>query len=130
TGAPPTAGFTASDKVVCPLQLIAFTSTSVVPTGATATYKWNFGNGSTSTSQNPTHAYGGQGTYTVTLEVNVNGCKSVYTKVIVVHPPKASFTVAYNCQNKKQVSFTNTSTGGNVFSWDFGDGTSSAAQNP
>lgn len=129
-GEQPTAGFTASDTNVCPLQLIGFTNTSAIPPGATATYSWNFGDGATSSSANPTHAYGSQGNYTVTLTVNINGCKSTFSQNIVVNPPKASFTVSYNCTNKLQVSFTNTSAGGDVFAWDFGDGSASSAQNP
>lgn len=53
---------------------VAFTDTSVPPTGETiASWAWDFGDGNTSTSQNPTHVYSSAGTFTVTLTVTATG---------------------------------------------------------
>jgi len=43
------------------------------------------------------------------------------------NPPTAGFTYSISGQT---VTFTNTTTGGNTYLWDFGDGQSSNAQNP
>lgn len=129
-GTQPTASFTANPTSACPQQLITFTNTSTIPLGATPVYTWSFGDGATSAVLNPTHAYSAQGTYTATLTVNINGCISTYSSTITIYPPKALFAPVYNCANRLQVSFTNTSTGGNVWAWDFGDGTTSTLQNP
>ena len=128
-GAQPTAGFTASPNPVCPGQVITFVNTSTSPGGTT--YSWNFGDGSpNSTATNPTHVYNAGGTYTVTLTVNNNGCIATFSAPITVHPPVAQFATIYSCTNKLQVAFNNTSTGGNLWAWDFGDGTTSTLQNP
>jgi len=127
-GTPPVAGFTVSPNPICPNQVISFTNTSVSPSGTI--YTWSFGDGGTSTLTNPTYSYGTQGTYTVTLTANNNGCISTYTTNVIVSPPMAQFSVGYSCTNKLQVSFTNTTVGGNTFAWDFGDGATSTLQNP
>jgi len=127
-GTPPTANFSATPNPVCPNQAVTFTNTGSGPSGTV--YTWDFGDGGVSSVTSPTHAYSGQGTYTVTLTANNNGCISTYSTTITVYPPKALFTRTYSCTNKLQVSFTNTSTGGSTYLWDFGDGTSSTSQNP
>lgn len=124
-----TAGFSIPSSA-CPNQVINFTNTSTIPAGATPIYSWTFGDGGTSNLANPSYSYSAQGTYTVTLTVNINGCISTYTSTIIIHPPKAQISVAYSCTNKLQASFTNTSTGGTTYLWDFGDGTTSTLQNP
>ncbi|MCB9235082.1 MAG: PKD domain-containing protein [Bacteroidia bacterium] len=108
------------------LQAI-FTDTS----SGGSSWSWDFGDGSsTSTQQNPSHTFPSGGTYYVCQTVssacggNVTVCDSV---AIICAAPAASFTssaVGYD------VAFTSTSSGANGWSWDFGDGNTSATQNP
>ena len=127
-GLKPTASFTANPVNACPQQQINFTNTSSASGGTN--YTWYFGDGNTSTQTNPTHAYNAQGTYNVLLVANNNGCFDTFQSTITVYPPQAAFSPVYNCTNRLQVSFNNTSTGANLWAWDFGDGTTSTLQNP
>jgi len=122
--AEPSAGFTASD--VCQGSSVAFNNTS---TGA-STYAWDFGDSRTSTSANPTHLYATSGTYTVSLvATSSNGCKNSYSsKVSVNANPTATFVANSPCLGQA-VNFINSSSTG-TYSWNFGDGSVSTAQNP
>jgi PKD repeat protein len=95
------------------------------------TYAWNFGDGTTSAEQSPTHPYTAAGTYTVTLTVsNVAGTSVPATATITVAvPPVAAFASA---PSGLTVQFTDQSTGTPplTYAWNFGDGTTSAEQNP
>ena len=93
----------------------------------------------TSSLQSPPHRYAAAGSYPVTLTVtdNRNGLKSVSKQVTVAGPqppnlpPTAAFAPA--CSNL-DCSFTDGSTDPDgtitAWRWEFGDGTSSAEQNP
>jgi len=129
----PTANFTFS----CSGLNCNFTSTSSDPDGSIASYSWTFGDGSASTAQNPSHSYGATGGYSVTLRVTDNqGAQSpVTTKTVNVtapnQPPTANFT--FSCSGLT-CNFTSTSRDpdGSIasYSWNFGDGATSTAQNP
>jgi PKD repeat protein len=98
----------------------------------------DFGNGVQSTDPNPEQVYNLAGSYPVTLVVtNSNGCSTPRTKApfINVSPGvTASFLAPFPaaCRPPVSVPLVNTSTGpGNLtYNWDFGNGTSSTAQNP
>ena len=130
---PPTASFTRS----CNGLTCSFTSTSSDPDGSIASYSWTFGDGGTSTTANPSHSYGAGGTYTVTLRVTDNqGAQSTTASqsVTVTAPnqaPTANFT--FSCSGLG-CNFTSTSSDpdGSIasYSWTFGDGGTSTAQNP
>ena len=119
--------------------LIHFTDqTSNNPTA----WAWDFGDGSTSTSQSPSHTYSAAGSYFVVLTAtNALGTASC-TVLVSVAPTKptvissapamASFTVDnLFVQVGTNVNFTDTSTNNpTAWSWNFGDGTTSAVQNP
>jgi PKD repeat protein len=130
---PPTANFTFN----CSGLSCSFTSTGSDPDGSIASYSWTFGDGGSSTAQNPSHSYSASGSYTVTLTVTDNqGASSAPTsKTVSVaasnQPPTANFT--FNCSSLS-CSFTSTSSDpdGSIasYSWTFGDGGSSTAQNP
>ncbi len=99
-------------------------------------WSWNFGNGDTSTDQNPDYTFNLPGTYEVTvLAEGANGCSNQQTQTVEIYePPTASFnqsTQGSIC-SRKPVQFTNTSTlpTSANFTWNFGDGNSSAAENP
>jgi uncharacterized repeat protein (TIGR01451 family) len=113
---------------------VAFTNTS---TGtAPLTYTWNFGDQSSAVHDaNPTHQYAHAGIYTVTLQVS-NGYGSPSTATTTVRfRPTAEFVTNPNpaiVEVGQAVAFTNLSTGSQPlqYLWDFGDGTTSTAENP
>ena len=123
-----TATAAANPMNICLGDSIAFTSTN---TGATSTL-WNFGDGSLdSVNANPYHTYLAAGNYTVTFHAISPSCSSdsVTLNVTVSAGSVASFTPVVTPCNLS-VSFTNTSTGANNYSWSFGDGGTSIVANP
>ncbi|MCU1229640.1 MAG: cell surface protein [Acidobacteria bacterium] len=105
--------------------------------GTIASRVWNFGDGQTSTTANPTHVYANAGNYTVTLVItSTGGAQSSATRNISVvaasAPLNASFSYApLDPIAGQDVVFTDGTTGGATsWAWSFGDGTTSAAQNP
>jgi len=129
---PPVAAFTSS----CSNLSCNFTSQSSDPDGSISNYSWNFGDNQTSAAQNPSHSYSAGGTYTVTLTVtdNRNATNSVQHNVTVSvpnQPPVAAFSSS--CSGLG-CNFTSTSSDpdGSIsaYSWTFGDGGVSSAQNP
>lgn len=124
-GSKPTANFNASPLTLCTFDTVAFTNTS---TGADA-YEWIFGDGSSiSNAQHPTHIYTDPDTFTVTLVAMDHGCRDTITKTdhIIVAGPIADFTTAYSCTARRTYTFTDQSQGGQIYSWNFGDGNTSA----
>ncbi len=123
---PPAAGFTVASATVPVNSVVNFTNTS---TGDPTEFLWDFGDGTTSTAASPPHGFNTPGTYEVTLRAtNAGGSDSVTRTIVVVNPPTASFT---RTVNELVVTFADTTTNNpTAWQWDFGDGTSSAAQNP
>ncbi len=101
-------------------------------------WDWDFGDGSgTSTAQNPSYNYTSAGTYTVTLTVSSTsqGCNDSATKtgyITVSGSPVADFSGSpVSGTEPLTVDFTDLSTDATGWSWDFGDGVgTSAQQNP
>jgi len=97
---------------------------------------WTFGDGATSTVQNPTHTYITPGVYNVSLETgNDAGVNAVtYPDIVTVFQSPASNITATILSGRipLPVHFTSTSTGTTIISyhWNFGDGKTSAVQNP
>ncbi|HAD14862.1 MAG TPA: hypothetical protein DCF33_20735 [Saprospirales bacterium] len=124
----PSSGFTVSSNTGCAPLSIQITNTS--STNATS-YDWQFPGGTPSSSsvQNPTGlVYTLPGTYTITLTVSNAAGSSSSTQTIVVNGgPSANFSSNVTGQT---ATFNNTSVNGLSYSWDFGDGGSSADQNP
>ncbi|WP_197061983.1 PKD domain-containing protein [Sinomonas humi] len=128
----PVASFTASPASGAAPLNVAFTDTS---TGSPTSWAWDFGDGGTSTSQNPTHTYASAGTYTAKLTAtNAAGSNSTSSPITVnaAPAPVASFTASPTSGAAPlNVAFTDTSTGSPTsWAWDFGDGGTSASQNP
>lgn len=109
---------------------ITFTNTSASATS----YEWDFGDGTTSTAENPVHTYATTGSYTVSLTATNETLTDEKTATIEITPfaPIASFTHASNngYHAPSIITFTNTSQHATSYLWDFGDGTTSTAQNP
>nr|MDQ3072771.1 PKD domain-containing protein [Bacteroidota bacterium] len=92
---------------------------------------WSFGNGQTSTQASPQYTYNTPGNYQVKLVVTAaGGCKdSMIFPLVISGKPTPAFTSNRVCQGNPTV-FTNTSTDGNNYLWNFGDGQTSILQNP
>lgn len=128
--AAPNVGFTTDPSNGCIDLQVAFTNTT---TGGDF-HEWNFGDGNTSASISPFHTYTVAGNYTVRLiSSNVTGCVDTTYAQIVAHPlPDAVFSIApsTSCGPETVVQTTNDSQGAVGFTWDLGNGTTSALNQP
>lgn len=99
-------------------------------TGNNTSWLWDFGDGNTSTLQNPSHTYNSPGTYMVCLTVTSScGSDSTCSPVTVNCPPA---TAAWSfANNGLTINFSDNTVGSGLsYSWAFGDGNTSTAQNP
>ena len=118
---------------VCAGARTTFVNTTNPATAGT-TYLWEFSDGTQSTAIHPVKIFAAAGTYTVKLTSTSGTCTHSETKTItVLSGAGGDFTSTSNlasCKPPLTVNFTNTSTGGTVIRWIFGDGDSSVAVNP
>lgn len=126
----PTASFTASPLVSCAAsQVVNFTDQSV---GHGLTYNWAFGDSTSDNTATPSHTYA-YGKYKAALYVANNfGCVDSFKKDVAVINLRANFsaTKLVICEGET-VHFSDESPmPGSGWHWNFGDGTSSARQNP
>ncbi len=136
----PVADFSPLQPVACllPTNLIGFTNLSTAETAhPIVKWKWSYGDGTLDSSGTLPyqHSYTATGNYTVSLMVTDNtGCTDIVTKpgaVIISQPKAAFFSLDTMVCTGKPIQFTNTTTGNNpTYSWDFGDGTTTATDNP
>lgn len=106
-----------------------FTNNSVLPTGTTIAYTWDFGDVNSSTDANPTHRYAAPGTKKVMLEVSsTNGCKGTKDTTITINlKPTADFAISNSevCLGGT-INFTNNSNISDAtaltYNWSLGDG--------
>lgn len=126
----PIVSFTATPTDGCIPLPVAFTNTS----NNANFYTWNFGDGNVSANANPNHTYSTDGIYTVTLiGENLNGCTDTATLPINAFPlPVADFTLNSTdpCYQPVSVDLTNQSTGALGYTWDLGNGQTSALTDP
>jgi PKD repeat protein len=122
TGALPIAAFTSAFSSDC----VPFTAFFADQSGGAdiTGWFWEFpgGNPATSTEENPEVTYDTPGLYDVTLTVtnSLGENTTVSTDHVVANAfPNANFEYEID---DNMVTFINTSVGGNVFTWDFGDG--------
>jgi len=111
---------------------------TVYPNDPSFTYTWTITGGTPSSfTGNPITIVWGSGTAgtikVVTSNIGVGGScvDSIIRELCLIDGPKANFTKSKDtvCKNTP-VHFTNSSLGGSVYHWDFGDGTSSDLANP
>jgi len=133
-GSPPVTNFTGNPTAGQAPLTVAFTDTS---SGSPTSWSWTFGDGGTSTAHNPSHVYA-VGTYTVSLTAANQYGSDGETKPNYITassggvPPAADFVGSpLSGVPPLAVGFTDMSTGSPTsWSWTFGDGGTSTAQNP
>ena len=94
---------------------------------------WNFGDGSNSTLENPSKTFTLPGYYNITLSAFNNICSNsyTYTHAVYVSRPVADFTFLQTASCLPQsITFQDLSVDAVRWHWDFGDGDTSAFQNP
>jgi PKD repeat protein len=129
----PVANFTANATAGQSPFTVQFTDQS---TSGADGYQWQFGDGTTSTEQNPVHTYTNPGSYAVMLTVSVPDYGSVFTQktgyITVSGPSSAGFTANVTAGLAPLAVQFNESVNGTIqYSfWHFGDGATSAEQNP
>ncbi len=132
---PPVAAFSGSPTSGTTPLTVNFTDAS---TGTVSTWAWTFGDGTISSTQNPSHVYNAAGTYTVALTVTGPGGSNTMTRTNYVAvsaataPPVAAISASTTSGTAPlTINFTSVSTGAiSTYAWTFGDGFSSAVQNP
>ena len=133
---PPQADFSYSPHIARPGEDIQFVDESTDPDGQIVAWLWDFDDGSTSNVRNPVHSYAEPGVYEVELRVTDNdGSTDTVTKCVTVQGVKADFTwEPFSPLAMEEVHFTDMSVSSEAnivtWSWNFGDGTTSAERNP
>jgi PKD repeat protein len=110
-----------------------FTNTTVEDL-ANPVYTWTFSDNYTSNLKHVSRSWPYEGPFSATLKADyVNGCSGTTTKDFKIYiQPKANFNVADICSGET-AKFVNKSVGdqaGMVYSWDFGNSTSSSVMQP
>lgn len=131
--AKPTAGYSMTPVSGCSPLNVSFTNQS----NLNSVNGWSFGDGNTSSGINPVHTFTtlnttGNTTYSTELVIiSSNGCRDSIQKTVILLPkPKAAFAVDTPACSPKILTFTNTSSGASVYSWNFGNSITSSAVNP
>jgi gliding motility-associated-like protein len=119
----------------CKTDSVRYLDKSTVKSGTVTDWNWDFGDGAGSSVQNPAHLFTPAGTYTTRLIVTTGkGCVDTSSKNVTIYPmPKAMFTFSNVCfGNSASFQDISSVSSGSLqsWSWDFGDGTKSAVQNP
>lgn len=99
---------------------------------------WNFGDGETSTEENPTHTYETAGTYVARVSIeDINGTYELSKTISALEPVPPNVSISADNTTgyaPATITFTGTAEGGQptdyVREWDFGDGETSAEENP
>ena len=127
----PQSNFTASKTSIEKGETVQFTNSSI----NAVRYEWDFGNGESSVIKNPTMKFGEAGSYTVTLSAYNEEEKvhSSSSRIEVKAKPEAIsgfYTIDSAYEYGKAVEFINTSINAVRYEWDFGNGKTSANENP
>jgi len=125
----PVAAFNQSTVFAEPGETVTFTNTSMNG----ETFAWDFGDGGTSNLESPGYNWTQAGSYTITLTaINADGKESTASSTILI---AAKINVSFDRDRQIaepgiEVTFTNTSTEGDTYLWEFGDGNTSDMENP
>ncbi|MBK9018238.1 MAG: choice-of-anchor B family protein [Saprospiraceae bacterium] len=125
----PIAAFTFNNAQGCAPFEVQFTDQSLgEPTG----WAWSFPGGSpaTSTEQNPTVTYDVPGTYSATLTATNSTGTSEATQTDIISVSPSPFAGFFLSVNELDATFFNISANATSYLWDFGDGSTSTAQEP
>jgi PKD repeat protein len=126
-----TADFGADQTSGEPPLVVAFQDLSQ---GGATSWAWDFGDGGTSTQQNPSHSYATAGVFAVSLSVRgPDGTDTMMKPDFVRVGGLAAEFMAEDTLGDAplQVAYTDLSTGEiSAWNWNFGDGGTSAEQNP
>lgn len=127
---PPVANFMANPTSGCTPLTVQYTDLS---TNNPFSWSWSFPGGtpSTSTLQDPVVVYNNPGTFSATLTVTNGVASNTVTQANIINvlaSPLASFTSSD--VGPLAVAFTNTSSYGTSYVWNFGDGNTSTLANP
>ena len=125
----PFAQFSADQQSGCAPFTVTFNNQS---SGNSNGFAWSFpgGDPSSSTLENPTVTYDQPGNYDVELTASNAAGVNTATQAAFISvgaAPEADFTAN---PNGLTVSFTDASSGAGTYSWDFGDGNTSATPSP
>lgn len=134
----PVPDFTLPASVCMPGGATSFTNQSAIADNSALSYNWSFGDGAVSTVANPSHIYAVPGSYPVILQVSSPyGCTAQISRTMgaFTEKPQAAFTVNPQelCQGADNRFSDGSLSPGSVlqsWSWQFSDGSSSAAQHP
>ena len=126
--APPDAWFTANPTSGCAPLTVQYINTSSNAT----TYNWQFPGGtpSASTVQNPVVVYNTAGSYSVILTASNAAGSNTFTLNNYINVSTVPSTSFGTNLNGNTVFFTNTTTGGTTFLWNFGDGNTGMGTSP
>jgi PKD repeat protein len=124
----PFVDFALSPTVVCPGVDVQFTDLSV----PADRWVWHFTNGDTSELQNPSHKFSDSGRYAIKLIAWNNGCSDsiIKSRALTVLPGLARFRPVFNCVNKTEVFFKDSSILPESWQWNYGDGGNDNTSNP
>jgi gliding motility-associated-like protein len=125
---PPVAKFKPVEPGCMPLT-IHFENTS----SFSSSFLWEFGDGAVSNKPNPVYTYYEPGQYKIKLTARGDGGEDTYQAINDVYIlPNSYFNLAprYVYVNDEAVHYFNLSDNGDVFEWDFGDGTTSTELSP
>ncbi|QEC42242.1 PKD domain-containing protein [Pseudobacter ginsenosidimutans] len=114
----------------CLNTLVTFTDAS---SKTAISSSWSLGNGETSDQPTATATYTAPGTYNIKIVNTYGACKDSITKPIVVSDkPAVDFSAPSTsaCQAPFTVNFRANAPAAATWLWNFGDGNTSAAQNP
>lgn len=132
----PEGDFTVDKEFICLGDSISF---MLINPNNVNNFVWDFGDGNTLPNEmNPTHIYtfladslGANISVSIILE-SANGCKRTVANLINLSDVKAGFEVVMDTADicNREVQFINTSTGGDTYSWNFGNGETSNNTDP
>lgn len=96
-------------------------------------WSWDFGDGSTSTIENPVHSYSQQGTYHVCLTITADTCTATHCAWVNIqcgHFAYFSYGASGTTVNFYNYADSTMNPLSLIYSWDFGDGSTSTLSNP